>query len=190
MRILSATVTAPRNNAPADLMAAWLESRLKVSVIRKSSAGPGITSVNLETPGGQVVIAREDGKTASYAIPGQPRRTVALKRRDINGLLTEGSAASTRTRCTRRRSCLRSPARSYGAEAGPVGKRREAGDRRGPRRRREPRRQPQGGQGAGGAGTSGAADASRAQGGQVMSPRLLRRLPTRRCWHRTWPTRS
>jgi glucose-6-phosphate dehydrogenase assembly protein OpcA len=89
MRILSATVVGPRNNAPADLMAAWLESRLKVPVIRKHSAGPGITSVLLETPGGDIVIAREDGKTASYAIPGQPRRTVALKRRDINELLTE-----------------------------------------------------------------------------------------------------
>jgi glucose-6-phosphate dehydrogenase assembly protein OpcA len=89
MRILSATVLAPRNNAPADLMAAWLESRLTVTVTRKASAGPGITSVLLETPGGNIVIAREDGKTASYAIPGQPRRTVALKRRDINELLTE-----------------------------------------------------------------------------------------------------
>ncbi len=89
MRILSASVIGPRNNAPADLMAAWLESRLKVTVTRKASAGPGITSVVLETPGGDIVIAREDGKTASYAIPGQPRRTVALKRRDINELLTE-----------------------------------------------------------------------------------------------------
>jgi glucose-6-phosphate dehydrogenase assembly protein OpcA len=89
MRILSATVLAPRNNAPADLMAAWLESRLTVTVHRMGSAGPGITSVLLETPGGHIVIAREDGKTASYAIPGQPRRTVALKRRDINELLTE-----------------------------------------------------------------------------------------------------
>lgn len=89
MRVLSATVAGPRNNAPCDLMAAWLESRLKVTVTRKASGGPGITSVSLETPGGQVVIAREDGKTASYAIPGQPRRTVALKRRDINELLTE-----------------------------------------------------------------------------------------------------
>lgn len=88
-RVLSATVVGPRSNAPADLMAAWLESRLKVTVVRKPSSGPGITSVVLDTPGGQVVIAREDGKTASYAIPGQPRRTVALKRRDINELLTE-----------------------------------------------------------------------------------------------------
>lgn len=89
MRVLSATVIGPRNNAPADLMAAWLESRLKVPVTRTPSPGPGITSVLLSTPGGDIVIAREDGKTASYAIPGQPRRTVALKRRDINELLTE-----------------------------------------------------------------------------------------------------
>ena len=112
----------------AHKVAAWLESRLKVSVIRKSSAGPGITSVNLETPGGQVVIAREDGKTASYAIPGQPRRTVALKRRDINELLTEELrrldadevyAAALMSLLTREGRTVPKPA--------PVGKRREAG---------------------------------------------------------------
>jgi glucose-6-phosphate dehydrogenase assembly protein OpcA len=128
MRVLSATVTAPRNNAPADLMAAWLESRLKVSVVRKPSSGPGITSVFLETPGGQVIIAREDGKTASYAIPGQPRRTVALKRRDINELLTEELrrldadevyAAALLTLLTREGRTVPKPA--------PVGKRKDAG---------------------------------------------------------------
>lgn len=88
-RVTGATVAAARQNAPADLMAAWLESRLGVDVVRKNSAGPGITAVTLETPGGPVVVAREDGVTASYAIPGQPRRVVALKRRDVNELLTE-----------------------------------------------------------------------------------------------------
>ena len=88
-RVQSATVSAPRQNAPADLMAAWLQSRLRVEVTRTSSPGPGITSVVLETLGGPIVVARENGTAASYSIPGQPRRVVALPRRDVNELLTE-----------------------------------------------------------------------------------------------------
>ncbi len=87
--VQSASVSAARTNAPADLMAAWLETRLHVPVTRGYSNGPGITQIKMETPGGSIVISREDAKTATYSIPGQPRRTVALKRRDINELLTE-----------------------------------------------------------------------------------------------------
>lgn len=88
-RITGAVVTAPITNAPADLMAAWLETRLRHEVVRKRSSGPGITSVTLTTDAGDINVTREDGVTASLSIPGQPRRTVALKRRDINELLTE-----------------------------------------------------------------------------------------------------
>ena len=88
-RVLSASVSAARQNAPADLMAAWLQARLGVEVTRKNSSGPGITSVSLETLGGPIVVARQDGSAASYSIPGQPQRVVALQRRDVNELLTE-----------------------------------------------------------------------------------------------------
>lgn len=88
-RIQGATVEAARNNAPAELMAAWLATRLHVPVDVKHTRGPGITAVRLTTASGDVVVEREDGITARYAVPGQPQRSVALRRRTINELITE-----------------------------------------------------------------------------------------------------
>lgn len=88
-RITAAQVDAARDNAPANLLAAWLENRLGVDVVRKNSKGPGITAVRLTAAGGDIVVAREDGLMANYSVPGQPKRAVALKRRDINQLITE-----------------------------------------------------------------------------------------------------
>lgn len=88
-RISEATVVGARDNAPATLMAAWLEDRLGVPVHRTNSAGPGITSIHLTTPAGDISVERADGVMASYRVPGQPERMVALRRRDINELITE-----------------------------------------------------------------------------------------------------
>ena len=89
-RVLGATVEAARENAPAELMAAWLQDRLGVPVTRKNTRGPGITGVRLITPAGDISVLRDDEATmAEYRVPGQPQRTVALKRRDINQLITE-----------------------------------------------------------------------------------------------------
>ena len=89
-RILEATVEAARDNAPAELMSAWLQGRLDVPVSRKNTRGPGITGVRLVTPAGDISVIRdEEGVMAEYRVPGQPKRTVALKRRDINQLITE-----------------------------------------------------------------------------------------------------
>ncbi|GAB3697336.1 glucose-6-phosphate dehydrogenase assembly protein OpcA [Mariniluteicoccus flavus] len=87
--IVGATVEAARDNAPANLLAAWLESRLDLDVARTSTGGPGITAVRLTTPAGDIAIERQDGLLASYSVPGQPHRLVALKRRDIPALITE-----------------------------------------------------------------------------------------------------
>ncbi len=88
-KIKSATVEAEPNNPSADLLSAWLDSRLKVKTERKSSDGPGITAVRLGTAAGDIAITRPDGLLASYAVPGQPERLVALKRRDFTDLLSE-----------------------------------------------------------------------------------------------------
>ncbi|MGO4956385.1 glucose-6-phosphate dehydrogenase assembly protein OpcA [Luteococcus sp. Sow4_B9] len=89
-RVRSATVEAARDNAPAELMAAWLQARLDVPVERKYTKGPGITGVRLTTAAGDIAILRpSNANTASYLVPGQPERQVALKRRDINDLITE-----------------------------------------------------------------------------------------------------
>lgn len=84
------TVSAAERNAPAELMAAWLEARLGVDVERKNSVGPGLTEVKLSTREGDIVVAREPGASvATYSIPEQPSRKVALKRRSLNELITE-----------------------------------------------------------------------------------------------------
>ena len=88
-KIQAATVEAERGNPSADLLAAWLESRLKVTVKQVTSSGPGITAVRLTTAAGDIAITRSDGLLASYAVPGQPNRLVALKRRPTAELVAE-----------------------------------------------------------------------------------------------------
>ncbi len=87
--VSAASVTAERISPSADLLAAWLDDRLRVSVRRRTSAGPGITQVTLETAAGPITITRTDGRLATFSSPGQPDRPVALKRRDLPELLAE-----------------------------------------------------------------------------------------------------
>ena len=66
-KVTSAEVTAERISPSADLLTAWLSSRLKVAVTRRSS----------------------DGKLATFSSPGKPDRPVALKRKTLPELLAE-----------------------------------------------------------------------------------------------------
>jgi glucose-6-phosphate dehydrogenase assembly protein OpcA len=88
-KVLSASVSAERISPSADLLSAWLGDRLKVTVTRKNSAGPGITEVVLSTKQGDVVLSRTDGRLATLSSPNQPDRPVALKRRELDELLSE-----------------------------------------------------------------------------------------------------
>jgi glucose-6-phosphate dehydrogenase assembly protein OpcA len=88
-KVCSAKVAARRDNAPATLLAAWLANRLGVEVEQEVSDGPGITGVSMHTDAGDIAITRDDGALARFTAPGLPCRTVALRRRDINDLLTE-----------------------------------------------------------------------------------------------------
>jgi hypothetical protein len=87
--VTGAEVAAARGNPSADLMAAWLQSRLKVPVEQRNSRGPGVTSVRLFTPSGPIALTRPDGAVATFSVPGQPDRPVALKRRTTSELLSE-----------------------------------------------------------------------------------------------------
>ncbi|WP_036564687.1 glucose-6-phosphate dehydrogenase assembly protein OpcA [Nocardioides halotolerans] len=89
LKVSKATVSAERSNPSADLLTAWLRLRLKVDVERKTSKGPGITSVQLETAEGPISISRPDGRLATYSSPGHPDRPIALRRRDVHELLAE-----------------------------------------------------------------------------------------------------
>ncbi|MFF0268468.1 glucose-6-phosphate dehydrogenase assembly protein OpcA [Kribbella sp. NPDC004536] len=88
-KVTGAEVTAARGNPSADLMAAWLQSRLKVLVEQRTSRGPGVTAVRLFTPSGAIALTRPDGAVATFSVPGQPDRPVALKRRTTSELLSE-----------------------------------------------------------------------------------------------------
>ncbi|HEV2931358.1 MAG TPA: glucose-6-phosphate dehydrogenase assembly protein OpcA, partial [Propionibacteriaceae bacterium] len=87
--VISARVEAEKNNPAADLLAAWLRTRLQVNVKRSVSSGPGITAARMGTDSGEIAITRPDGLLASYVVPGQPERRVALKRRDTTELISE-----------------------------------------------------------------------------------------------------
>ncbi|MEU8221719.1 glucose-6-phosphate dehydrogenase assembly protein OpcA [Kribbella sp. NPDC048915] len=87
--VTGAEVAAAKGNPSADLMAAWLQSRLKVPVEQRTSRGPGVTAVRLFTPTGPIALTRPDGSVATFSVPGQPDRPVALKRRTTAELLSE-----------------------------------------------------------------------------------------------------
>jgi glucose-6-phosphate dehydrogenase assembly protein OpcA len=88
-KVQGAVIEAERHNASAELIAAWLSKRLKVSAEVQASKGPGITAVRLQTQTGEIAITRPDGRLARYSLPGQPERSVALKRRETSELLAE-----------------------------------------------------------------------------------------------------
>ena len=88
-KIKAVVVESERNNPSADLLASWLHNRLKVEATRQVSEGPGLTAVRMTTASGDIAITRPDGLLASYAVPGQPERLVALKRRDVTDLISE-----------------------------------------------------------------------------------------------------
>ena len=89
LKVTGGTVTAERISPSADLLTAWLASRLKVKITRKNSSGPGITEVVLDTKEGPIRISRADGKLATFSSPDRPDRPVALKRRELPELLAE-----------------------------------------------------------------------------------------------------
>ncbi|TDO47861.1 glucose-6-phosphate dehydrogenase assembly protein OpcA [Kribbella sp. VKM Ac-2527] len=89
VKVTGAEVVSAKGNPSADLLASWLQDRLQVAVEERNSRGPGITAVRLFTPEGPIALTRPDGSVATFSIPGQPDRPVALKRRVTSELLSE-----------------------------------------------------------------------------------------------------
>lgn len=87
--VTGALVRSAPDNAPATLLAAWLSSCLGVDVVRLNGDHPGVNEVILNTPEGDITVRRAQEGTAVYQVPGQPQRTVALRRRPLTDLLTE-----------------------------------------------------------------------------------------------------
>ena len=89
LKVTGGRVVAERVNPSADLLTAWLRMQLKVDIERRSSGGPGVTEVTLETAQGPITIARTDGRLAMYTSPGHPDRPIGLRRRPVHELLSE-----------------------------------------------------------------------------------------------------
>lgn len=89
-RVTGATVTGEGDSPSADLLAAWLASRLRLPVRRvRARSGPGIVEVELERRSGSVVLRRPDGTVGELSQPGQPARRVALQRRQVRDCIAE-----------------------------------------------------------------------------------------------------
>jgi glucose-6-phosphate dehydrogenase assembly protein OpcA len=88
-KIERAAVEGESYNPSAELLALWLADRLGVPVERKVSGGPGLTAVRLYTSEGDICLDRPEGGLAELAVPGQPDRHVALKRRETAELIAE-----------------------------------------------------------------------------------------------------
>ncbi|GHH94364.1 glucose-6-phosphate dehydrogenase assembly protein OpcA [Streptomyces capillispiralis] len=82
-------VEGEESNPSCELLAMWLADRLDVPVRRSQSGGPGLTAVRMDTDCGPIVLDRADGSLATLSIQGQPKRAVALKRRDTAELIAE-----------------------------------------------------------------------------------------------------
>lgn len=87
--VTDAVVVAAPDNAPAILLAAWLKCRLHVGVEYQQGDHQGVNSVVLNTAEGPITVRRIADGSAIYQVPGQPERTVALRRRPLTDLLTE-----------------------------------------------------------------------------------------------------
>ncbi|GAA2269921.1 glucose-6-phosphate dehydrogenase assembly protein OpcA [Nonomuraea roseoviolacea subsp. roseoviolacea] len=88
-KVRKGQVDAASGNPSAPLLAAWLSERLGTTIKVGDSAGPGLTSVRLTTPEGDLSVARADARLATLSRPGQPDRNVALARRQTPELLAE-----------------------------------------------------------------------------------------------------
>lgn len=88
-KVTAVQVEGEELNASCELLGMWLAERLHVPVTRAVSAGPGLTSVRMETDCGTIELRRSDGSLATLAIEGQPDRAVALNRRETSELIAE-----------------------------------------------------------------------------------------------------
>ena len=81
--VTSAVVAGASDSPSADLLAGWLQSRLRcpVSIVRSKNRS-GVISVRLERKSGPIDLVRpQDGDTATLEQAGQPHRTIALAHR-------------------------------------------------------------------------------------------------------------
>lgn len=88
--VTGATVTGGLDSASSDLLAGWLAAYLDVPVVRaRTHAGSGLVSVRLERSSGPIDLVRPDENIATFEVPGQQIRRLALPRREDDECLAD-----------------------------------------------------------------------------------------------------
>lgn len=91
--ILEVEVTGASDSPSTDLLAAWLEMKLKVKVARvissRGKAVVGIRGVKLIRKSGDIEIVRRVEDVATLIQPTQPTREISLPRRSLRDCLSE-----------------------------------------------------------------------------------------------------
>jgi glucose-6-phosphate dehydrogenase assembly protein OpcA len=91
--ILEVEVTGASDSPSTDLLAAWLEMKLKVKVSRvitsRGKAVVGIRGVKLIRKSGDIEIVRRVEDVATLIQPTQPTREISLPRRSLRDCLSE-----------------------------------------------------------------------------------------------------
>lgn len=87
--VTGGVVEAGPGNPAACLLAAWLESRLKVPITERRGDIEQISRVVLHTADGDVSIERVDAESCEFTVPGAASRRVPLGKRSLAELLAE-----------------------------------------------------------------------------------------------------
>lgn len=91
--VLEVVVTGAVDSPSTDLLAAWLETKLKVNVklvrTQRGKAVAGIKGVKLVRKSGDVEIVRNIPDVATLIQPSQPIRDISLPRRSVRDCLIE-----------------------------------------------------------------------------------------------------
>ena len=92
-QVTSVEVTAAVDSPSADLLAAWLELKLKVPVIMhrraRGKAVHGIHGVKLIRKSGDIEVVRNVPDVATLIQPGNPSRDISMPRRSLRDCLSE-----------------------------------------------------------------------------------------------------
>ncbi|MEO6470579.1 MAG: OpcA/G6PD domain-containing protein, partial [Aeromicrobium sp.] len=83
------TLVTGAGNPAAELLVAWLESRLGIKMTTKRGDAAHISSVVLHTAIGDVTIERVNDTTSSFSVPGAAEHHVPLGARTHAELLAE-----------------------------------------------------------------------------------------------------
>lgn len=88
-RVTGGHLVTGAGNPAAELLAAWLESRLNIKMTTERGDAAHISAVTLRTATGDVTIERVNDTTANFSVPGAAQHHVPLGARTHAELLAE-----------------------------------------------------------------------------------------------------